>query len=660
MPFALSQWPGRGAAPSGAPGRHRRTGGEETPVTAGAWHRTTAEVRAAQARQESARQQEAWETQVVDHLPRKWRRTLLNQHKARKKAGIPDANRWLLGVTERIGTKFHGCQLEPGASYDDIGDQAEKMADRCFRLAARWKVPELIRREADALCRKIGVTPPHHRNHDQVIKRATSPLWWRRALANIHGRKLEACAIELGYVHRFAGCYVSDETFVCRQRQAKRNAAIIANTDAISEDGEVVPLEEIVAGSLADKGKRRAELMTRAGGLEDVAARLGFESAFIVVTCPSRMHARHAEGGRENDRYDGTTPREANHYLRNLWAKIRAKAQRAGLVFFGLRTVEPHHDGTPHWNLLVFATRCDLKALTAIVRDYALRDSPDEAGAQRRRVRVEHINPAKGGAVAYIAKYISKNLDGHGVGDDFESGSDAPSAAARAGAWASTWGIRQFQEFGCPPVGVWRELRRIEAAEIQYAPECVRKAWIAAQREGERRADYGAYFDAMGKPGTARRDWRIHLHREWDSRTGRYGEAIGLKPAGVVTDGAVCRSSRRRWTLHSRRSSTPWTRVNNCTQEGAVRASNHPEQERVRATPADQTAAGIRKNIAHLRSIGLHAEADAVAEQARRAFMERAQAAERAAAEFGALVERDKLQVEESSDGGMHAQAPQE
>lgn len=316
--------------------------------------------------------------------------------------------------------------------------------------------------------------------------------------------------------------------------------------------------------------------MTRAKGMEEVSQRLGFEAAFIVVTCPSRMHARGSRSGDANPTYDGTTPRQAQDYLCSVWACIRSNAERQGLTFYGLRTVEPHHDGTPHWNLLVFASTADLHKLIDLVQDYALRDNGDEPGARLRRVRVEHIDPAKGSAVAYIAKYISKNLDAHGIDTDHEAapGTVPSETAARAEAWSALWGIRQFQDFGCPPVGVWRELRRVPADEIKHAPACIQRAWKAVQREGEKRADFGSYFDAQGKPGCKRKDWNTQLHKEDDERTGRYGEPIGPRPAGVAACGHVCRSERKCWTLRRRAgASSPWTRVNNCTHP---RPANEP------------------------------------------------------------------------------------
>ena len=51
-------------------------------------------------------------------------------------------------------------------------------------------------------------------------------------------------------------------------------------------------------------------------------------------------------------------------------------------------------------------------------RRYALA----EAGADRHRFQVEHIDPNKGSAVVYIAKYIAKKIGGECISADFYGG----------------------------------------------------------------------------------------------------------------------------------------------------------------------------------------------------------------------------------------------
>lgn len=524
-------------------------------------------------------EQHEWREKTTATWPARWKCDAIKLHSYKRAAlGIQAANLWLLEFAGKVGA----CRIAPGATDADILAIAEKQAKRATERAQRWATHGMpkMRHEVGNLCADWGIEPPAAKHDDQgALARLTDPKWWRRHLRREQGRERENIAIALGRVHAKRDIYISGESLEAERHKQRRNALILEGTEAISEDGEIFTLADLAEHSLSNPTLRRNELMVRVKGYEDESRRLGHVGIFVTLTCPSRMHARLSATGATNPAYDDTTPKRAQAHLVDLWARIRSSLRHNYASPYGLRIAEPHHDGTPHWHLLLFVSPLHVDAVKNTIRRYALIDSPDERGAQDYRVKFEHINPAKGGAAHYIAKYIGKNIDGTGIDMD-DNGVPAAESITRVTAWARLHGIHQFDFIGGPPVGLWRELRRIHEPVIANAPEAIGAAWRAAQKTTDRQASYAGLIQAVGGPLVKRNEQAIQLATKTSEQPGRYGVEVVTKPAGIFhrdTPRKVYESERKIWQIRMRAGEfgrrfagdpatahRPWTRVNNC------------------------------------------------------------------------------------------------
>lgn len=176
------------------------------------------------------------------------------------------------------------------------------------------------------------------------------------------------------------------------------------------------------------------QLLARIKSADENARVAGHVGLFLTLTIPSRFHAGHAS-------YDGSTPRDATQWLRNMWARARAEIARGGVRMYGVRIAEPHQDGCPHWHaMLWFESSAASDGAVQVFRKHWLREDSDERGAQRHRVTDMRMEGT--GGAGYVAKYISKGL--HRM------------------AWAAAWGVRPLQTIG-EPFGVATKNRAINA-----------------------------------------------------------------------------------------------------------------------------------------------------------------------------------------------------
>ncbi|WP_268738566.1 replication endonuclease [Salmonella enterica] len=408
--------------------------------------------------------------------------------------------------------------------------------------------------------------------------------WWYRKLWQMRCEWREEQLRAVCLVNKKASPYVSYEAVIHKREQRRKSLEFFRSHELVNAEGDTLDMEEVVNASSSNPAHRRNEMMACVKGLELIAEMRGECAVFYTITCPSRFHAT-LNNGRPNPKWTSATVRQSSDYLVNMFAAFRKAMHKAGLRWYGVRVAEPHHDGTVHWHLLCFMRKKDRKSITALLRKFAIREDREELGANTGpRFKSELINPRKGTPTSYIAKYISKNIDGRGLAQEIskETGRSLRDNAENVNAWASLHRVQQFRFFGIPGRQAYRELRLLagQAARAQGdkkagAPVLENPRLDAVLAA----ADAGCFATYIMKQGGVLVPRKHHLVRtayELNDEPSAYGDH-GVRIYGIwspIIEGRICTHSVK-WKMVRKAvdlqeatadqgACAPWTRGNNC------------------------------------------------------------------------------------------------
>lgn len=478
-------------------------------------------------------------------------------------AGLRFANTWL----REQATKWKQTPFAPdlAADYDDLQKLAKARANEMMQYCGMQRNFGNSEEESSALLINYALekysAKVKSKHAEGSALRLKNEKFWKRKLSSNQERALEHEHILNGMINKFSECYVSNEQVKRFQARNQRNEEMLQNTVAINDLGDEVTLADFVANN----ERKLAELMCRLIGLEGIGSNLGYVGLFITVTCPSKFHAQKLDKtgaySFNNPNFDGSNPRDANDYLCAVWVLLRAAFSDYGIDLFGMRVAEPHGNACPHWHLLLFVPRKQRGLVVRLFRKYFRKMDKDEPMAWKHRFNVKDIDCHKGSAAGYLIKYLCKNMNGQGMFDsqglidkDFDSGLDVVSSATRVKAWASCWGIRQFQFIGSAPVGIWRELRRIDGLTNDE---------FSAAADAADRGDWAEFTHLM------KLDRKVLLKR--DAGLNRYREPVQrIKGLIDTNSGSTIITREREWELVFKGFDLPRNILNNCRLENQV------------------------------------------------------------------------------------------
>lgn len=409
-----------------------------------------------------------------------------------------------------------------------------KVVNLCITYRKQNKCESSLLIQIEKLISSLGLVPRKGKSTKGNINRYCCIKWWIRKLKTLYMQSKERIAHYLGMVNDRLDKYLTTENFKEIRENRLRNKAYFNSLVATDDSGTSIDFSSVQSSSLSNPKNRRAEIITRLKGSEKYAEKYGYIADLITFTCPSRFHSSTVSNFR-NKRYDNSSVIEAKDYLNLQWKRLRSRLSKLKIDYYGFRVVEPHHDGTPHWHMVVFTKSAQHKMLNNCLTNYIVGSDPSKEAL----LNISISDKKKGSVCGYLIKNISHEIDFSGKQNSAEASDEK---LLRIYSWGSLWKLHQFEPFGGPKVSMWREARRIAlTTQVDDSP-----IWKIV-KEG----DWLSFVEFINQPKPDGSKNKISLYKEFDSSLNDFDEERGILVKGLIVEGKTF-ISRNNWKIKAK------------------------------------------------------------------------------------------------------------
>ena len=225
---------------------------------------------------------------AINKLPQRFRPHVIAQHKktylqprTKNHDSYNNPQRNANAAVLQLLEGMKGGAYRLAASEQELRDYADAKA-HAGRLAGAAGGYKMAAQHA----RMANIEPPEitdKMTEEGATARLGCPSWWRRAVRVTQGRHIEKSAIGLGIVHKNAELYASEETRARRTEQKSKNRKMLEAVQVVNEMGDEYTLQELADLSVSNPVIRRAELITRCVGFENIAQQENHAAVFYTI-----------------------------------------------------------------------------------------------------------------------------------------------------------------------------------------------------------------------------------------------------------------------------------------------------------------------------------------------------------------------------------------